>query len=126
MKAGAVDFLQKPFRDQDMLDAVASAIRGNRDRREASRMLSDHAALFASLTQREREVMALATEGMMNKQVSYELRLSEITVENPSWRGHAQDGSEDIRRPRPPRVGPQAGQFPPLNLGMVIRHRAAV
>ncbi|WP_299842577.1 response regulator [uncultured Jannaschia sp.] len=80
MKAGAVDFLQKPFRDQDMLDAVASAIRGDRDRREASRMLSDHAALFASLTQREREVMALATEGMMNKQIAYELGLSEITV----------------------------------------------
>lgn len=80
MKAGAVDFLPKPFRDQDMLDAVASAI--ERDRRRRS--LEDQAAMLAkrfdALSSREREVMMLATAGMMNKQIAGQLGLSEVTV----------------------------------------------
>ena len=88
MKAGAVDFLTKPFRDQDMLDAVAPRHRG-RSRAGASsrRPAAGVRERFASLTPREREVMALVTRGLMNKQVAHELGLSEITVK--LYRGQA-------------------------------------
>lgn len=80
MKAGAVDFLAKPFRDQDMLDAVSSAIeRDAADRRGADALATLRAA-HASLTPREREVMTHVTAGLMNKQVGGLLGLSEITV----------------------------------------------
>jgi len=80
MKAGAVDFLTKPFRDQDMLDAVSQAIERDRKRRESDKAISGLKGLFATLTAREREIMALVTGGLMNKQVAGELGLSEITV----------------------------------------------
>ncbi len=80
MKAGAVDFLAKPFRDQDMLDAVAQAIDRDRKRRDSEKSLSELRGLFESLTTREREIMTLVTAGLMNKQVAGELGLSEITV----------------------------------------------
>jgi FixJ family two-component response regulator len=86
MKAGAVDFLTKPFRDQDMLDAVAAAIERDRSRRRDEQRLSDVRARFEGLTEREREVMGLVTAGLMNKQVAGELGLSEITVK--IHRGH--------------------------------------
>jgi len=87
MKAGAVDFLTKPFRDQDMLDAVAHAIEADRGRREQSQATAGVRERFASLSPREREVMTLVTRGMMNKQVAHELGLSEITVK--LYRGQA-------------------------------------
>jgi FixJ family two-component response regulator len=80
MKAGAVDFLSKPFRDQDMIDAVSTAIERDRQRREADgeiAVIRDH---FATLSLREQEVMTLVTAGKMNKQVAGDLGLSEITV----------------------------------------------
>ncbi len=80
MKAGAVDFLVKPFRDQDMLDAVATAI--SRDRAQRAET-SDIAALqerHAALSPREREVMAQVTAGQLNKQIAFALGLSEVTV----------------------------------------------
>ena len=80
MKAGAVDFLVKPFRDQDLLDAVAVAIERDRARRTEQ---SDDAGLktrHATLSPREQQVMALVTAGRMNKQAAYELGLSEVTV----------------------------------------------
>lgn len=80
MKAGAVDFLAKPFRDQDMLDAVAAAIHRDRQRRLADGALDGVRAHYATLTAREREVMSLVVSGLMNKQVAAELQLSEITV----------------------------------------------
>ena len=86
MKAGAVDFLTKPFRDQDMLDAVAAAVERDRSRRKDEQRLSDVRARFDGLTEREREVMGLVTAGLMNKQVAGELGLSEITVK--IHRGH--------------------------------------
>ena len=86
MKAGAVDFLTKPFRDQDMLDAVAQAIERDRKRRDSDKALAELRGLFESLTPREREIMALVTMGLMNKQVAGELGLSEITVK--IHRGH--------------------------------------
>jgi len=86
MKAGAVDFLTKPFRDQDMLDAVTTAIERDRGRRDEAKVLSDLRAAFANLTPRERQVMALVTAGPMNKQIAAEIGVAEITVK--IHRGH--------------------------------------
>jgi FixJ family two-component response regulator len=86
MKAGAVDFLTKPFRDQDMLDAVMTAISRDRERRKNEKQLSELRTHFEALTPREREVMALVTGGLMNKQIAAEIGLSEITVK--IHRGH--------------------------------------
>jgi len=80
MKAGAVDFLAKPFRDQDMLDAVTVALEHDRKRRESERQVADLKALYATLSPREREIMGHVTAGLMNKQVAAEVGLSEITV----------------------------------------------
>lgn len=80
MKAGAVDFLAKPFREQEMLDAVTAAIERDRQRREAEAALTDLRQRLASLTPREKEIMALATAGLMNKQIAAELGVSEVTV----------------------------------------------
>jgi len=80
MRAGAVEFLTKPFRDQDMLDAVQHALMQDRVRRESDRNLSKLKAAYESLTAREREVMALVASGLMNKQVAGKLGVSEITV----------------------------------------------
>lgn len=80
MKAGATDFLAKPFRDQDMLDAVTSALARDDARRAADQSSADLRERLASLTQREREVMGLVVSGLMNKQIAAELGLSEITV----------------------------------------------
>jgi FixJ family two-component response regulator len=87
MKAGAVDFLTKPFRDQDMLDAVGRAIEADRTRRSSQQATSGVRESFARLSPREREVMTLVTRGLMNKQVAFELGLSEITVK--LYRGQA-------------------------------------
>jgi FixJ family two-component response regulator len=80
MKAGAVDFLAKPFRDQDLLDAVATAIQRDQKRREQENTVADLKAHFASLTAREREIMALVASGLMSKQIAAQIELSEITV----------------------------------------------
>jgi FixJ family two-component response regulator len=80
MKAGAVDFLAKPFRDQDMLDAVAAAIQRDQQARQVDDAASALRAAYDSLTVREREVMALVTSGLINKRVAAQLGLSEITV----------------------------------------------
>jgi len=80
MKAGAVDFLAKPFRDQDMLDAVAIAVEKDMQRRDGDGVAQDQQARYRSLSDRERQVMALATEGLLNKQIAFQLGISEITV----------------------------------------------
>jgi FixJ family two-component response regulator len=80
MKAGAVDFLAKPFRDQDLLDAVTAAIQRDQQRREHENTVADLKAHFASLTAREREIMALVASGLMSKQIAAQIGLSEITV----------------------------------------------
>jgi FixJ family two-component response regulator len=86
MKAGAVDFLSKPFRDQDMLDAVATAIERDRKRRTDEKVISGVRAHFDSLTPREQEVLAFVAAGLMNKQIAAEIGLAEITVK--IHRGH--------------------------------------
>ncbi|CAO3454671.1 Two-component transcriptional response regulator, LuxR family [Azospirillum argentinense] len=80
MKAGAVEFLAKPFRDQDLIDAVHTGIERDRDRRRTLDALCDLRERFRSLTPREREVMRLVAAGQLNKQIAAELQLSEITV----------------------------------------------
>jgi FixJ family two-component response regulator len=86
MKGGAVDFLTKPFRDQDMLDAVMAAIERDRKRRESDGIIASLQELLETLTPREREILALVSSGLMNKQIAGELGLAEITVK--IHRGH--------------------------------------
>jgi FixJ family two-component response regulator len=86
MKGGAVDFLTKPFRDQEMLDAVVRAIERDRKRREGDEIVANLQKLFETLTPREQEVLALVSSGLMNKQIAAELGLAEITVK--IHRGH--------------------------------------
>ena len=80
MKAGAVDFLAKPFRDQEMLDAVAGAVERDREGRLQREGLAGLKTRLDTLSPREREIMALATAGLLNKQIACKLNLSEITV----------------------------------------------
>jgi FixJ family two-component response regulator len=86
MKGGAIDFLTKPFRDQDMLDAVVTAIERDRKRRETDKIVGRLQTLLETLTPREREILALVSSGLMNKQIAAELGLAEITVK--IHRGH--------------------------------------
>jgi FixJ family two-component response regulator len=80
MKAGAIDFLTKPFRDQDLLDAVSAALEHDRKRRAEEEKSSGLLSRFQALKPREQEVMRHVTSGLMNKQIAYQLGLSEITV----------------------------------------------
>ena len=86
MKGGAVDFLTKPFRDQELLDAVVGAIDKDRKRREADKTIANLQALYETLSSREREVLGFVAAGLMNKQIAAELDLAEITVK--IYRGH--------------------------------------
>ncbi|CAM2196912.1 response regulator [Paraburkholderia sp. A1RI_3L] len=80
MKAGAMDFLAKPFREQDMLDAVTAALARDEQWRSEHRSLAELRRRYATLSAREREVMAFVASGLMNKQIAAEMNLSEITV----------------------------------------------
>jgi FixJ family two-component response regulator len=80
MKAGAVEFLTKPVREQDLLDAVRAALDRDRRRRKSEEQMQDLRGRFDSLSEREREVMGLVASGLMNKQAAAEIGISEVTV----------------------------------------------
>ena len=80
MKAGAVEFLTKPFRDQDLLDAIQQAIQLDRNMRHHQEEMAELRRQYESLTPREKEVMKLVVSGLLNKQVAVELGISEVTV----------------------------------------------
>jgi FixJ family two-component response regulator len=80
MKAGAHDFLSKPFRGEDLLDAVRSALAHNQIHRERERVYRDLSERYASLTPHERKLLTMVTGGLMNKQIAAEMNLSEITI----------------------------------------------
>jgi FixJ family two-component response regulator len=80
LKAGAIDFLTKPLRDQDLLDAVASALRRACKQRDEEKKLSGLRACFDALTEREQQTMKYVTDGFINKQIAHQMGVTEITV----------------------------------------------
>ncbi|MDE5465679.1 response regulator transcription factor [Bradyrhizobium sp. CSS354] len=86
MKSGAIDFLSKPFRDQELLDGVVAAIEQDRKRRGVEKVVGRLQSLFEALSPREQDVLKLVAAGLLNKQVAAELGLAEITVK--IYRGH--------------------------------------
>ena len=80
MKGGAIEFLTKPFRDQDLLDAIQLGLERDRAWLEKEKVTSDLRARFATLTPREREVMVRVVAGRLNKQIAYDLGISEVTA----------------------------------------------
>jgi FixJ family two-component response regulator len=96
MKAGATEFLPKPFRDQDLLDAIHQAVEHDRAARQHSREIADLRDRFEALTSREREVMSLVVAGWLNKQIGFELQISEITVKIHRGRVMAKMGAQSL------------------------------
>jgi FixJ family two-component response regulator len=96
MKAGATEFLTKPFRDQDLLDAIHQAVEHDRAARQHSREIADLRDRFEALTSREREVTSLVVAGWLNKQIGFELQISEITVKIHRGRVMAKMGAQSL------------------------------
>jgi FixJ family two-component response regulator len=96
MKAGAADFLAKPFRQQEMLDAVTAAIERDRKRRKGAKIVSNLQARFETLTLREREILASVSAGLLNKQIAAELGIAEITVKQHRGRVTKKMGARSL------------------------------
>lgn len=127
MKAGAIDFLTKPFRDQTLLDAIQTAIARDRAQRKAGRICDGHLERFAALTPREREVMRHVAMGRLNKQIAYDLGITEVTVKlhrsNVMRKMNLTSASDLVRSwetiaPHLPR--PVAGQSAPMSPAMTV------
>jgi FixJ family two-component response regulator len=100
MKAGAVEFLTKPFRDQDLLDAVQTALERDRTRRAQDKTVHELRNHYEALTPREQQVIRFVTAGLMNKQIAAELGVSEITVKVHRGSVMNKDGRAVVGRPR--------------------------
>jgi len=98
MKAGAIDFLTKPIRDQDLIDAVAAAIRSDQDHRRHMAEIGELQQRYGLLTPRERQVVALVASGLMNKQVASELSISEVTVKMHRGSAMRKLGAKSVAR----------------------------
>ena len=98
MKAGAVDFLTKPIRDQDVIDAVAAAIRLDQDQRRKMTEIGELRKRYLLLTPRERQVVALVAAGLMNKQVANELSISEVTLKMHRGSAMRKLGAKSVAR----------------------------
>ena len=96
MKAGAADFLAKPFRQQEMLDTVTAAIERDRRRRKDEKIVSAARVRFETLTLREREILASVSAGLMNKQIAAELGIAEITVKQHRGRVAKKMGTRSL------------------------------
>jgi FixJ family two-component response regulator len=96
MKAGALEFLTKPFRDQDLLDAIQQALERDRAARQHSREIAELRERFDALTSREREVLLLVVAGWLNKQIGFELGISEITVKIHRGRVMNKTGAQSL------------------------------
>jgi len=96
MKAGALEFLTKPFRDQDLLDAIQQALERDRAARQHSGEIAELRERFDALTSREREVMSLVVAGWLNKQIGFELKISEITVKIHRGRVMSKMGAQSL------------------------------
>jgi len=96
MKAGATEFLTKPFRDQDLLDAIHQALERDRVARQHSSEIAELRKRFDALTSREREVMSLVVAGWLNKQIGFELKISEITVKIHRGRVMSKMGAQSL------------------------------
>lgn len=96
MKAGAIEFLTKPFRDQELLDAVQRGLELDRARRDQQRSAADVRARFTSLTAREQEVIALVSTGLLNKQIAGRLGVSEVTVKVHRANGMRKMGAKSL------------------------------
>jgi FixJ family two-component response regulator len=113
MKSGAIDFFTKPFRDQDLLDAVSQALSRDRRRRSEARSQADLQNLYLALTPREQEVMSLVAKGLMNKQIASEIGVTEITVKVHRGRMMRKMGANslaDLVRVHDLLRGPSAGK----------------
>ena len=96
MKAGALEFLTKPFRDQDLLDAIQQALERDRAARRHSGEIAELRQRFEALTSREREVMNTVVAGMLNKQIGFELGISEVTVKIHRGRVMTKMGAQSL------------------------------
>lgn len=96
MKAGAMEFLTKPFRDQDLLDAIHQALERDHVARQHSREIAQLRARFEALTSRETEVLSMVVAGMLNKQIGFELGISEITVKIHRGRVMSKMGAQSV------------------------------
>ena len=114
MKAGAVDFLTKPFRDQDVLDSIQAGIGRDRQGRRDAALVSDLRERYATLTERERQTMSLVVIGRANKQIAAELDLSEMTVK--VHRGQAMRKMRARSLPELVRIADRVAEEPPPTL----------